>query len=153
VSAPTILIAEDHPMFRGALALMLHRLMPDAELIEVASQDELRQALARHAAVRLVLLDLRIPGANGFSALVFLRGEYPDVPVAIISGGPFRGTIDGARQLGGAAFISKAARVETFAKALWGVIGGEQWFDPPHAASDAAGTRLHDQLTTLTPQQ
>ena len=41
MSGPTIVIAEDHPMFRGALALTLRRLMPEANLIEVASHGEL----------------------------------------------------------------------------------------------------------------
>jgi DNA-binding NarL/FixJ family response regulator len=87
VNSPTIIVAEDHPMFRAALVLTLRRLMPEALLMEVASHGELAKALARSGDVRLVLLDLRMPGAHGLSSLVFLRGEYPDVSVAIISGG------------------------------------------------------------------
>jgi CheY-like chemotaxis protein len=78
VSPPTIVIAEDHPMFRGALALTLRRLMPEAVLIEVASHGELEKALAVSSAVKMVLLDLRMPGANGLSSLVFLRGTIPN---------------------------------------------------------------------------
>ena len=153
MSAPTIVIAEDHPMFRGALALTLRRLMPEAVLIEVASQGDLEEALARGADVRIVLLDLRIPGANGLSSLVFLRGEYPSVAVAIISGGAYPETIDRARQLGAAAFIPKSASIETIAQALAGVIRGESWFPEHEAAPLTSGPRLQDQLTTLTPQQ
>ena len=153
MSAPNIIIAEDHPMFRVALALMLQRLMPDAHLIEVASHDELQKALSTHSAVRLVVLDLRMPGANGLSSLVFLRGQYPEVPVAIISGGAYAETIDRARQLGAAAFIPKSAPVETIAQAISCVIRGEAWFDLQNGAVEKAGSRLNDQLTTLTPQQ
>lgn len=152
MSSPTIVIAEDHPMFRGALGLTVRRLMPEALLIEVASQGELEEALAS-ADVKIVLLDLRIPGANGLSSLVFLRGEHPEVAVAIISGGAYAETIDRARQLGAAAFIPKSASIETIAQALAGVIRGESWFPEHDEAPPGAGPRLHDQLTSLTPQQ
>ena len=153
MSSPTIVIAEDHPMFRGALGLTVRRLMPEALLIEVASQGELEVALARSVDVKIVLLDLRIPGANGLSSLVFLRGEYPEVAVAIISGGAYAETIDRARQLGAAAFIPKSASIETIAQALAGVLRGESWFPEQDDAPPTASPRLHDQLTTLTPQQ
>lgn len=153
MGSPTIVIAEDHPMFRGALALTVRRLMPEALLIEVASQGELEEALARGAQVKIVLLDLRIPGANGLSSLVFLRGEYPRVAVAIISGGAYAETISRARQLGAAAFIPKSASTDTIAQALAGVIRGESWFPEHDQAPLASGPRLRDQLTTLTPQQ
>ena len=153
MSSPTIIIAEDHPMFRGALALTLRRLMPEAQLIEVASHGDLEAALARSPDVKIVLLDLRIPGANGLSSLVFLRGEYPEVAVAIISGGAYAETVSRARQLGAAAFIPKSASTDTIAQALAGVIRGESWFPEHEAVPAVSEPRLQDQLTTLTPQQ
>lgn len=131
VNSPTIIVAEDHPMFRAALVLTVRRLMPDAQLMEVASHGELEKALVRSRDVRLVLLDLRMPGAHGLSSLVFLRGEYPDVAVAIISGGAYAETIGRARQLGASAFIPKSAPIDTIAEALSSVIRGELWF-PEH---------------------
>jgi DNA-binding NarL/FixJ family response regulator len=153
VISPTIIIAEDHPMFRGALALTLRRLMPEALLIEVASHADLEKALARSAAVKMVLLDLRIPGANGLSSLLFVRGEYPAVAVAIVSGGAYAETISRARQLGAAAFIPKSSPIDTIAHALACVIRGESWFPEHDAAPAGRDPRLQDPLTTLTPQQ
>ena len=154
MNTPTIIVAEDHPMFRAALVLTLKRLMPEAVLLEAASHDELEQALARCADVRLVLLDLRMPGSHGLSSLVFLRGEYPEVSVAIISGGAYAETIGRARQLGASAFIPKSASIDTIAQALSCVIRGERWF-PEHDedAGPSGRSLLQDQLTTLTPQQ
>jgi DNA-binding NarL/FixJ family response regulator len=152
-TAPTIIVAEDHPMFRAALVLTVRRLMPGALLMEVASQGELERALAGSGGdVRLVLLDLRMPGAHGLSSLVFLRGEYPNVSVAIISGGAYAETIGRARQLGAAAFIPKSAPIDTIAQALSCVIRGERWF-PEHDDAPAVRGPLQDQFTTLTPQQ
>ena len=153
VISPTIIIAEDHPMFRGALALTLRRLMPEALLIEVASHVDLENALARSAAVKMVLLDLRMPGANGLSSLLFVRGEYPEVSVAIISGGAYPETISRARQLGASAFIPKSSPIDTIAQALSCVIRGESWFPEQEESFVGRDARLQDQLTTLTPQQ
>jgi DNA-binding NarL/FixJ family response regulator len=153
VNSPTIIVAEDHPMFRAALVLTLRRLMPEALLMEVASHGELEKALAGTGDVGLVLLDLRMPGAHGLSSLVFLRGEYPNVSVAIISGGAYAETIGRARQLGASAFIPKSAPIDTIAQALSCVIRGELWFPEHDDAPTGGGPRLQDQLTTLTPQQ
>jgi DNA-binding NarL/FixJ family response regulator len=153
VNSSTVIVAEDHPMFRAALVLTLRRLMPEALLMEVASHGELEKALAGTGDVRLVLLDLRMPGAHGLSSLVFLRGEYPDVSVAIISGGAYAETIGRARQLGASAFIPKSASIDTIAQALSCVIRGELWFPEHDDAPTGSGLRLQDQLTALTPQQ
>jgi DNA-binding NarL/FixJ family response regulator len=144
---PIIIVAEDHPMFRAALVLTLKRLMPEALLMEVASHGELEQALARSGEVRLVLLDLKMPGAHGLSSLVYLRGEYPGVSVAIISAATYAETIERARQLGASAFIPKSAPIDTIAQALSCVIRGELWFPEQDDALTV------DQLTTLTSQQ
>ena len=152
MNSPTIIVAEDHPMFRAALVLTVRRLMPDALLMEVASHGELEKTLAQCGDVKLVLLDLRMPGAHGLSSLVFLRGEYPDVLVAIISGGAYAETIDRARRLGASAFIPKSAPIDTIAQALSCVIRGELWFPEQNDAPTGRGL-LQDQLTTLTAQQ
>jgi len=153
VSASTIIIAEDHPMFRASLVVTLRRLMPEATFLEIASQGELEQTLARGGDVRLVLLDLKIPGAHGLSCLVFLRAEYPGVPVAIISGGAHPETIDRARELGAAAFIPKSASIDTIVQALSCVVRGELWFPEPDGAPGGRAQRRPEQLDMLTPQQ
>ena len=152
-TTPTIIVAEDHPMFRAALVLTLKRLMPEAVLMEAASHGELEQALARSGNVRLVLLDLRMPGAHGLSSLVYLRGEYPGVSVAIISAATYAETIERARQLGASAFIPKSAPIDTIAQALSCVIRGELWFPEQDDAVTVRGPLPPDQLTTLTSQQ
>ncbi len=153
MSSPTVIVAEDHPMFRAALVLTVSRLMPGALLIEVASHAELEKALARSGDVKLVLLDLRMPGARGLSSLVFLRGEYPEVSVAIISGGAYAESIRRARKLGASAFIPKSASIDTIAQALSCVIRGELWYPDHEDTPTGRGQLLQEQLTKLTPQQ
>lgn len=153
MSAPTIIVAEDHPMFRAALVVTLRRLAPEAAFLEVASQVELEQAMLQAVGVSLILLDLRMPGARGLSSLVFLRGQYPEIPIAIISGGAYPENISRARDLGAAAFIPKSAAIDTIGQALSCVLRGESWFPQPKESESAAGPQRPDPLDMLTPQQ
>lgn len=81
-----ILIADDHPLFRSALRQALTiGLGPEARLVEAESIAQLESRLGEKADWDLVLLDLNMPGAYGFSGLVLLRGQYPQIPVVMVS--------------------------------------------------------------------
>ena len=69
----TIVIADDHPLFRGALYQAVHMAIDEARLLEADSIDSLTHLLAEHPEVDLLLLDLKMPGANGFEGLAYLR--------------------------------------------------------------------------------
>lgn len=81
----TILVADDHPLFRAAVIHVLHQTPPTAEVVEASSATTLSAMLRSHPQAELVLLDLAMPGARGFSALLHVRGEHPDIPVVVIS--------------------------------------------------------------------
>ena len=73
----TIVIADDHPLFRSALYQAVHMAIDEAQLLEADSIDSLTLLLGEHPEVDLLLLDLKMPGANGFEGLAHLRGQYP----------------------------------------------------------------------------
>jgi DNA-binding NarL/FixJ family response regulator len=100
-----ILIADDHPLFRSALhqAVTLG-LGSDVRLTEVASIAELETRLAEKADWDLVLLDLNMPGAYGFSGLVLLRGQYPQIPVVMVSAQEEASVMVKAREFGASGF-------------------------------------------------
>ncbi|HEX2727636.1 MAG TPA: response regulator transcription factor, partial [Beijerinckiaceae bacterium] len=81
----TIIIADDHPLFRGALRQAVGSLLPGSKVIEAGGLDELTLTLERDKDVDLVLLDLTMPGVQGFSGLLYLRAQFPQVPVVIVS--------------------------------------------------------------------
>ncbi len=89
MSEYTILIADDHPLLRSAVVQSLRQSLPLAQR-EVASAEALAEALDAHPDVDLVLLDLTMPGAHGFSALLHVRGAS-DIPVVILSPTTIRG--------------------------------------------------------------
>ena len=81
----TILVADDHPMFRSALVHALGTAIGGCRVLEASSQSTLEACLGTEPDIDLVLLDLMMPGAIGFSSLLWLRAERPDLPVIVIS--------------------------------------------------------------------
>ncbi len=157
MAAYEIIIADDHPLFRSALqqALTLG-LGQNVRLVEAASIAELETCLGQGADWDLVLLDLNMPGAYGFSGLVLLRGQYPQLPVVMISAQEEAAVVARAREFGASGFIPKSSSLETIQAAVRAVLDGDAWWPTPLDAavpvSDEAKAASAG-LSSLTPQQ
>lgn len=149
----TLLMADDHPMFRMAVRQALDELLSQGRMIEAASQSALESALAETPDIDLVLLDLAMPGATGFSSLVLLRGEWPGVPVIVVSSNDHPRTIRRAQQFGAAGFVPKSAPADLLADAVREVLAGGQWFPAGKAERDPQDAQLAIRLAGLTPRQ
>jgi len=152
----TILIADDHPLFREALRGAVQRILPDASLREADSVDALYALVEANPDADLLLLDLNMPGAHGFSALVHLRALHPQLPVVVVSAREEPSVMRRALDHGALGFIPKSADSETIGTAVGQVLDGERWAPPEAAAApamdrdeEAVARRLRD----LTPQQ
>ena len=93
-------------------------MLPAATIAEAGSFEELTALLERDSDVDLVLLDLTMPGISGFSGLIYLRAQYPAVPVVIVSASDDTPTIRRALDFGASGFIPKRFGVETLREAL-----------------------------------
>ena len=91
--APTFIVADDHPLFRNALRQTLEPHFPGARMLEAGTLDEVAAAIEATTEPDLVLFDLSMPGARGFSGLMYLRAQYPAVPVCVVSASEDHGTI------------------------------------------------------------
>lgn len=151
----TIIIADDHPLFRAALKQSVNTAVEEARILEAESLKQLEQHV--HGEIDLVLLDLHMPGASGFSSLIYLRNNFPTVPVVVVSGNEQPVVIHRAMQFGAAGFIPKSSAMETIAQAIGEVLNGEVWLpaDLPEmsAEDDAEDNKFAEQLASLTPQQ
>ena len=153
MDATRILIADDHPMFRAALAFGLRELFPQVQTIEAASFALVESAVAQQVELDLVLLDLNIPGAQGLSALIYLRGECPATPVLVVSADDHPRTVRRVQQFGAAGFVSKAAPMPVLQEAVRAVMAGDDWFTSEKAEKSEEDARLAARLAHLTPQQ
>ena len=91
-----------------------------------------------------------------FRSLIYLRAQYPAIPVVIVSASDDAGTIRRSLDFGASGFIPKRFGVETLRDAIMKVMEGDVWVPPDtdlSAAGDPDMTRLRDRLVTLTPQQ
>jgi DNA-binding NarL/FixJ family response regulator len=155
-STTTIVIVDDHPLFRGALRQAIGSLLPQSRVVEADGLDELTATLSAEKDVDLILLDLTMPGVQGFSGLIALRAQHPSVPVVIVSATEEASVIRNAMGFGASGFIPKSMNIATIGAAIEAVLGGDQWTPPDidlTAAEDKETADLVRRVGTLTPQQ
>jgi DNA-binding NarL/FixJ family response regulator len=151
-----IVIADDHPLFRDALRLAVQDALADVIFDDAGSLKETLDILTTTDDIDLVLLDLKMPGVQGFSGLMLMRAQFPLVPVVVVSGSEESSVISRAISLGALGFIPKSAPVEDMQAAISAVLKGDVWL-PENVDLSAQGNAEMDdlahRLSTLTPQQ
>ncbi len=156
MAAYSIIIVDDHPLFRDALRQALSDKFSDLLISETGSLDGLSGALEGNSETDLVLLDLAMPGVKGFSGLMYLRAQYPEIPVVVVSANEDPSAIRRCIEFGASGFIPKSLSVETIRQAVRTVLEGEVWTPPDldlGEVGDDETTDLVARLATLTPQQ
>ncbi len=159
----TLIIVDDHPLFRGAMRQALSGGLDagmagigPVNILEAGNFSQLQSQLLENPDIDLVLLDLTMPGVSGFSGLLALRAEYAAMPVVIVSANDDPATIQRALDLGASGFVPKSAGIETIREAISSVLRGDVWKPEDvdlAAEGDAEIAELISKLSTLTPQQ
>jgi DNA-binding NarL/FixJ family response regulator len=151
-----ILIADDHPLVRGALREAVTGLIAGVHVLEAGAFDDVTHVLSQTADLDLVLLDLTMPGVQGYSGLMYLRAQYPGIPVIVVSGNEDRNVIRRCIEFGASGFIPKSVDVDTMRLAISTVLEGDAWTPddvdlttPP----DRETSDIVRRLGSLTPQQ
>ena len=156
-SPQAILIADDHPLFRSALQQVIGQLYPQTELYQAANVAELQAQVEKHPDIDLLLLDLHMPGALGYSALSWFTGHRKNTPVIMISANSHPETVRRAIDHGAAGFLSKSADIEVMAECIAQVLQGSRGLHPGLEATGQGATLqsldVADALASLTPQQ
>ena len=156
-TSPVILVADDHPLFRDALRNVISAGFPDAIICEAGDWTSTITELEKNKDVDLVLLDLNMPGVQGFSGLIFLRGQYPAIPVIVVSATEDNDTIRRSISLGSSGFIPKSSQTGTMTTAVKTVLSGGVWVPDEKVFQDSENSdellEIGSKLSTLTPQQ
>ncbi len=152
-----IVIADDHPLFRGALRQALSDVNRDVTFAEAGSLEEVVIALETGGnTTDLVLLDLKMPGVQGFSGLMYLRAQFPGVPIVIVSANEDAPVIRRSLDFGASGYIPKSASAVDMRKAVETVLNGDIWVPPELDLADGEDSESQQialRLATLTPQQ
>lgn len=152
---PKFIVADDHPLFRGALVQALNNHFDDAEVIQAEDINSLQTQVSAHSDADLLLLDLHMPGANGFSGLVFINGHYPHIPVMMVSAHEQANIIHRSIAYGAAGFLPKSSAPEIIGSAIKQVLLGEIWLpaDLPPASKGDDKSNVSEVIANFTPQQ
>lgn len=146
-----ILIADDHPLFRQALALAVRKVMPAAKVCEAGTLSAAAHAVMEQDNLRLILLDLKMPGAVGYSGIALLHAERPSVPILVVSSADGAGAADEARAFGAVGFVRKDSDLATIEGAIADALGGRCGIgrSQPEAPLDT----IRRDIADLTPTQ
>ncbi|MBL4828107.1 MAG: response regulator transcription factor [Spongiibacteraceae bacterium] len=153
----TIIIADDHPLFRNALKQTIANTLDNADIVEAHDIVSLQSCVEKHPQTDLILLDLHMPGAHGFSGIIHLNAHHPQIPVIIVSAHESSEIIRRALDHGVAGFLPKSSPLENISSAVEKVLAGGRWlpldFDPDALGSSDEERSVANILSTLTPQQ
>ena len=130
VAAMRILVVDDHPLVLEALRAVLHQLDADVDVFDAANAEGARELVDQHAEADLLLLDLTLPGADGFSLLSEFRAAYPTLPVVVLSGSESREDVTRALDLGAMGYIPKSCSNDVLIGALRLVLSGGLYVPP-----------------------
>jgi DNA-binding NarL/FixJ family response regulator len=152
----TLLIADDHPLYRDALKGALSLSLPELTLKEAGDLTTTVDILSNED-IDLLLLDLHMPGSNDLFGLLHIRKLFPDVPVAVVSGTEDSTIISKIIGVGALGFIPKTASSSDIANAVQAILDGDVWIPASISDSveevDEAFSALADNVASLTPSQ
>ncbi len=152
----TLLIADDHPLYRDALRGALSLTLPDLILREAGDLNTTVDILEKED-IDLLLLDLHMPGSHDMFGLLHIRKLFPELPVAVVSGTEDATLISKIVGVGALGFIPKTASSGDIANAVQSILDGDIWL--PDSVSeeleevDEEFSELADRIATLTPSQ
>ncbi|WP_431310856.1 response regulator [Methylorubrum aminovorans] len=133
-----LLLVDDHPLFREALASAIALAFPKAALHEADGIRAACEILGQNPAIDLTLLDLSMQGVTGFEGLTTIRARFPRVPILIVSGVTEPRVMQEALRHGAAGFVPKAVDKATLTRAISEVLGGALFMPPDLAAAPPA---------------
>lgn len=154
-----ILIADDHALFRDALARLVRTLQPTARVDEAGSLAEAEARLGEEPACELLLLDLRMPdeaeggGPPAAQPVARLHRAHPGVPIVVVTGSELPDEARRARAQGAVACLRKSLAPAAMQAALQRLLAGEELDAEPGGPPDPGAPRLtprqHEVLQAL----
>lgn len=139
-----LLIADDHALFREGMRHVLRSLGESVVVMEASNSDSAIRAVKEHPDMDLVLLDLNMPGKDGFSALELFSRHYPALPVVILSASTRRSDMQRALDMGAMGFIPKESTGSVVINALRLVMSGSIYV-PPALAGMGSPDSFHSE--------
>jgi DNA-binding NarL/FixJ family response regulator len=145
----SIYVIDDHPLMRDAIVMVLRRLRPAENIVELERLDKLASSVQQRGAPTLFCLDLKLPDTNGVSGVIAVKQVYPNVPIAVYSAAPAADMEDACIEAGADTYIEKSASSNELAAALRGLLMAGSEVDEPPLASNSKLSKRQTQLIAM----
>lgn len=149
----SIYVIDDHPLMRDAIVMVLRRLRPAENIVELDRLERLTQSVKQHGPPKLLCLDLKLPDTTGCSGVIAAKQAYPDVPVAVYSASPAADMEEACIEAGADIYIEKSVGSSELASALRGLLQADaegEDAEPPAMAGKLS--KRQSQLITMLDQ-
>lgn len=141
-----ILIVDDHGLFREGLHYVLAKLDDNVTVVDAANYDSAIVQLDANSDIDLVLLDLHLPGKDGFCLLETCSQRYPSTPVAVLSGSTLRSDMEKVMANGAMGYIVKDTPSKVMLGAVRMMLAGGLYI-PPAMSVPVIGRQKKPELT------
>lgn len=149
----SIYVIDDHPLMRDAIVMVLRRLRPAENIVELERLDRFANSIKQHGTPKLICLDLKLPDTTGCSGVIAVKQSYPDVPIAVYSASPAADMEEACIEAGADIYIEKSAGSSELAAALRGLLQadaeGDESAEPAPASSGKLSKRQAQLITML----
>lgn len=147
----SIYVIDDHPLMRDAIVMVLRRLRPAENIVELERLDKLTSAVKQHGAPDLFCLDLKLPDTTGCSGVIAVKQIYPDVPIAVYSASPAADMEEACIEAGADTYIEKSASSAELTAVLRGLLMADTDAEEPvsTAANNGKLSKRQTQLIAM----
>jgi len=125
----SLYVIDDHPLMREAVVMLLRRLRPGAEVVELERLGGMETAVRQHGAPDLICLDLKLPDTTGASGVHELKRLYPEVPLAVLSASPAADSEEQCIEAGADIYIEKSSGAGEIGNALRALMNADNGFE------------------------
>ena len=125
----TLYVIDDHPLMREAVVMLLRRMRPGSEVVELDRLGGIESALKQHGAPDLITLDLKLPDTAGTSGVHELKKRFPDTPLAVLSASPAADAEEACIEAGADIYIEKSAGAQEIGNALRALLSADGQFE------------------------
>ena len=125
----TLYVIDDHPLMREAVVMLLRRMRPGAEVVELERLGGIESAVKQHGAPDLITLDLKLPDTTGTSGVHELKKLFPETPLAVLSASPSADAEEACIEAGADIYIEKSSGGQEIGNALRALLSADGQFE------------------------
>jgi DNA-binding NarL/FixJ family response regulator len=126
----TILLADDHALFRDGMRYVLQQLSDEVEILDAENFPDAMKLADSNPRFDLALMDLHMPGSEGALSIRTFHLKHPEIPLVVVSGSDQREDIERVMEYGAMGFISKMTSGKLMLSALRMVLEGGIYLPP-----------------------